>query len=64
MLQSIKECHHESMAPQSTSAMSSQLAYLLNVIGMSCKKIQMLLVAQGEYVIEALNWVKLKVVKV
>jgi hypothetical protein len=26
------------MAPQSTSAMSSQLAYFLNGFGMSCKK--------------------------
>jgi hypothetical protein len=32
-----------------------QLAYLLNVLGMSCKKISMLHVAQAEYMIEALN---------
>jgi hypothetical protein len=31
-----------------------QLAYLLNVLGMSCKKICMLRVAQAEYMIEAL----------
>jgi hypothetical protein len=31
-----------------------QLAYLLNVLGMSCKKISMLSVAQAEYMIEAL----------
>lgn len=32
-----------------------QLAYLLNVLGMSCKKISMLRVAQAEYMIEALS---------
>ncbi|KAJ1296319.1 hypothetical protein BS78_01G291100 [Paspalum vaginatum] len=32
-----------------------QLAYLLNVLGMSCKKISMLRVAQAEYMIEALK---------
>jgi hypothetical protein len=32
-----------------------QLAYLLNVLGMSCKKISMLRVAQDEYMIEALS---------
>jgi hypothetical protein len=32
-----------------------QLAYLLNVLGMSCKKIRMLRVAQAEYMIEALK---------
>ncbi|XP_044336326.1 uncharacterized protein [Triticum aestivum] len=31
------------------------LAYLLNVLGMSCKKIRMLRVAQAEYMIEALK---------
>lgn len=32
-----------------------QLAYLLNVLGMSCKKIRMLRIAQAEYMIEALK---------
>ena len=32
-----------------------QLSYLLNVLGMSCKKIRMLRVAQAEYMIEALK---------
>jgi hypothetical protein len=32
-----------------------QLAYLLNVLGMSCKQISMLRVAQAEYMIEALS---------
>ena len=32
-----------------------QLAYLLNVLGMSCKKIRMLRVAQAEYMIQALK---------
>jgi hypothetical protein len=32
-----------------------QLAYLLNVLGMSCKKISMLRVAQAKYMIEALS---------
>jgi hypothetical protein len=32
-----------------------QLSYLLNVLGMSCKKICMLCVAQAEYMIEALK---------
>ena len=33
-----------------------QLSYLLNVLGMSCKKIRMLRVAQAKYMIEALKW--------
>jgi hypothetical protein len=32
-----------------------QLAYLLNTLGMSCKKIRMLRIAQAEYMIEALE---------
>jgi hypothetical protein len=32
-----------------------QLAYLLNVLGMSCKKIRMLRIAQAKYMIEALR---------
>nr|CAD40226.2 OSJNBa0019J05.24 [Oryza sativa Japonica Group]CAE04074.1 OSJNBb0032D24.4 [Oryza sativa Japonica Group] len=32
-----------------------QLAYLLNVLGMSCKKFHMLCIAQAEYMIEALK---------
>jgi hypothetical protein len=32
-----------------------QLSYLLNVLGMSCKKIRMLRMAQAEYMIEALR---------
>ena len=32
-----------------------QFSYLLNVLGMSCKKIWMLCVAQDEYMIEALK---------